>query len=209
MSVMSSRKDTESFASVVEALRDIVEPNRLAMTERSLAAQITSILHQHRNELTSYSAPEPLTVAERDALLAVGVDPDVASAPSEILLGGAISYAALVGTALPIEEAATLIGVTPGRLRQRLAEGGLLGVRAEDGRSWRIPVFQFSDHKELPGLKTVLRAIGKDVHPLEIAAFFNSSQPDLEASDGGAMTPSAWLWAGGDPAVVARLAKDL
>jgi len=206
MSSAASRKDAQPFASVVEVLREIVEPHRLPMVERSLARQMVGMLKQHRRELSS-AVPEPLTDAERRALTSVGVEP--AAQTTGALPGGAVSFAVLAGTALPLADVATLLDVTTGRLRQRLAEGDLVGVRGDDGRSWRIPLFQFAEGKELPGLKTILRAVAPDVHPVEVASFFTTPQPDLEGDGGIPMTPSDWLRSGGDPKAVATLAKAL
>lgn len=204
MSSTASRKEASSFASVSETLRAIVGPQRLPAIERTLARQMIAALEQYRHELAAVA--EPLTDAERAALASVGVEPGVAPA---MLPGGVVSYAVMAGTALPLAEAASMLDVTTGRLRQRLAEGDLLGIRGEDGRSWRIPAFQFADGRELPGLRGVLKAIPDGVHPLEIAAFFATPQPDLEAADGSALTPTAWLRSGGDPGPVADLARDL
>ena len=125
------------------------------------------------------------------------------------VLQAAASHAALVATALPIAEAARRLGVTDGRLRQRVAEGSLLAVHAPDGRALRIPAFQLTETGELPGLRLVLRAMRRDLKPVQVAAFFTTAQPDLEDTDGEPMTPVAWLLAGNDPTTVRDLAQSL
>ena len=108
----------------------------------------------------------------------------------------------------PGEECQLLL-VTDGRLRQRVAEGSLLAVHGPDGRALRVPVFQLTATGELPGLRTILKAMRRDLKPIQVAAFFTTPQADLEDAEGAPMTPVAWLIAGNDPSAVRELAQAL
>ena len=54
-----------------------------------------------------------------------------------------------------------------------------------------------------------MRAIRRDVRPLQVAAFFSTPQSDLENADGTPMTPIDWLLAGNDPDPLRELAQSL
>lgn len=112
-------------------------------------------------------------------------------------------------TALPLNEVARHLGVTDGRLRQRIASGDLLALRGPDGRSHRIPIFQLTADGELHGLPRILRAFRKGLKLVVIHGFLTTPQPDLDAPDGSPMTPIHWLAAGGDVDAVVALAKQI
>jgi hypothetical protein len=168
----------------------------------------TAFLEAQTDAASGRPAPVPLDASELAALDAVG-----AREPAEVdqgpILSVAARHAALVAASLPLAEAASRLGVNPSRLRQRLSEGSLVGIRDPGGRSWLIPLFQLMEEGELPGLRTVLRTIRRDARPVEVLAFFETAQPDLEDDDGEAMTPRAWLRRHGDPSLVAELAQEV
>lgn len=112
----------------------------------------------------------------------------------------------LIADALSTREAAELLGVTDSRVRQRIAARTLHAVRA--GGAWRLPRWQFAGAGVVPGLGEVLPQVPVDLRPLSVRGFFTTEQPDL-VIDGGAVTPRAWLLAGGAPARVAELAAAL
>lgn len=102
-----------------------------------------------------------------------------------------------------VGEVAELLGVSPGRIRQRLAARTLLGFHTTDG--WRIPGFLFDPAGELPGLSTVLTALPADVHPVAVEAFLTRPHHELVV-DGEVVSPREWLRGGGDPQTVAAAA---
>jgi hypothetical protein len=182
---------------------------RHQVDEGQLARSVEAYLDAHARDLLPPSRPEPLSTGERDALEAVGVSTADHAPDPQPFLDGVARHAVLVSTALPLAEAARRLGVAPSRLRQRLQERTLLGVRSEDGRAWRIPAFQITHSGELPGLRPVLKAIRPELRPVVVAGFFTTPQPDLENEAGEAMTPIAWLSTGRDPEAVRRLAAEL
>jgi excisionase family DNA binding protein len=136
------------------------------------------------------------------ALLDAAGLPDQPGAYARAAATATGAYAALVSTALTISEAATLLGVTEGRVRHRIARRDLHALRS--GRK-RLPRWQFTDDGVLPGLPAVLRGLTRDEHPLATLAFMTTRQPELDLGD-GPVSPERWLRAGGDPAPVAALA---
>ncbi len=98
------------------------------------------------------------------------------------------------------------LGVKNSRVRQRLGEGTLYGIKV-DGK-WRIPLFQFEDGAEVPGLAKVLKVIDRSVNPLTLRRWLVSPNPDLEIDD-RTVTPLEWLKSGGNVRTVVELATDL
>jgi hypothetical protein len=190
-------------------LRDALAELPLRDGERGFAKAAAELLRREGNRLRLSSSHEPLSRAEAEALRSVGVRPAGGAVDPRPIARTAAAHAVLVGMAMPIAEAARMLGVSDARIRQRVGEGTLLAVRGPDGRSLRLPTFQFADSGELPGLRVVLRAIRVGIRPLQVAAFFTTPQADLEDDDGEPMTPVAWLSAGGDPEPVRELARSL
>jgi hypothetical protein len=91
-----------------------------------------------------------------------------------------------------------------------ISAGELWAVRDVRGR-WRLPALQFLDGdpvRVLPGLAHVLRALPANTHPLEVAAFLTTAQPELELA-GTTVSPREWLASGGEPAQVAAIAAGV
>ena len=152
---------------------------------------------------------EPLSGDEMVALNAVGVLSNPEKDAAAPFIQTATSHAALVSTSIPLSEAAWKLGVTDGRLRQRISERTLIGVHGPDGRAFRIPLFQLTPEGELPGLRLILKAIRPELRPVQVAAFFTTPQSDLEGPEGEPITPVAWLLSGHDPEPVRELALHL
>jgi hypothetical protein len=123
---------------------------------------------------------------------------------------GAAEFAALLGSALSVAEAAEHLGVQPARIRQRL--GGpprtLYGVK-RDGEWW-LPRFQFTRTGLLPGIAEVIEGLDPELNPVAVWRWFTSPNPDLEGDEGQrAVSPLEWLRAGHPPAVLVSLATGL
>lgn len=191
-----------------DALRVTLAKFRLAGFEGRIARAAGDYLEEHGQEILPPSRAEPLSGAERAALRAVGVEPEGVADPQPAL-DLAARHAVLAETALPLAEAAARLGVDPSRLRQRLRERTILGIRGPDARGWRIPGFQLTAEGELPGLRRVLKAIRPEARPVQVAAFFTTPQADLDDGRGAGLTPAAWLAAGHDPEPVRELAAAI
>ncbi len=154
-------------------------------------------------------------------LLAAGgmrFDPLPSGAEHPLLLTAA-QYAALLGSSLSVAQAAAHLEVAESRIRQRLGERTLYGVKLPG--SWRLPRFQFvtrGAHRgatpgpargTVPGIERVLPRLAPDLHPLAVVGWF--TQPNLDLVVGEeehSVSPLDWLNAGLPPDVVAGLAED-
>lgn len=119
----------------------------------------------------------------------------------------AAEFFAIVQGALTTRAVAALLGVTEARVRQRLEERSLYGFKWE-GR-WRVPTFQFTfEGTVLPGFEEILNALDPGVHPVELANWLTTPDPELRAQ-GQDLSPAQWLTLGHAPQPVARAARDL
>jgi hypothetical protein len=122
----------------------------------------------------------------------------------------AVRYALMLASALSTAEAADRLGVSEGRVRQRLKEGSLYGVRTPKGH--RLPAFQFTDTGgEVPNVGALLRPLDGDLHPVAVENWFTLPDPDLylDGNDENPISPREWLLAGGSPGAVVPPAGDL
>lgn len=198
-------KDVDVAAELKSAVRLLGMPG----AELDYVAALRALAEDDRYRLLIKGCREPLLPDEAQALEDVGVGFESGPASMDQALKSAGLLGHIRATALPIGLAARRLGVTDGRLRQRISEGDLLSIRGSDGRSHLIPAFQFTENGELPGLRKVLAAVRPGVKLLTIYGFFMTPQPDLEDEHGDAVTPVEWLMAGEDARVVAELASDI
>jgi excisionase family DNA binding protein len=172
-------------ALLYRAIARAVDPRAPADPRHELTAAEVAVLESGGADLT------PLPVDQDDPMLAAAVE-----------------YAALLATALSVEETAKLLGVHQTRVRQRLTARTLYAVR--DGNVWRLPRFQFEGNRVVPGAERVFPALPADAHPVGVARWFTSRDPDLVVGhDETPVSPRDWLAGGRDPAEVARLAAEL
>ena len=150
-------------------------------------------------------SPAEVAVLEEGGL---DLSPPAAEEPDP-LARTAARYAALLATALTTREAAGLLGTGESRVRQRLKEKTLYGVKA--GRENRLPAFQFEGGKEVPGIGEVLRHVDRSLHPVALSNWFTLPNPDLYLDEEGerALSPREWLLSGGAPGVLVPLAEEL
>ena len=117
-------------------------------------------------------------------------------------------FAGLIKTSIRVAAAARRLSVDAGRIRQRLRERSLYGLRP-DGK-WLLPAFQFDGDRMVPGIAEALKRLHPELHPLEVEAFFLEPNEELaELREGDPISPRDWLLAGLDPAAVAQLAAEL
>lgn len=154
-----------------------------------------------RKELTA----DQIALLERGGLeldrLEFGLEDPIARA--------AFEYAALRATALTTQQAAKRLGVNDSRVRQRLAERTLYGIKSGD--EWRLPAFQFARKGLVPGIERVFPRLPRSLNPVAMHRWFQTANPDLEekAGKGAGLTPLQWLRSGNDPDTVAELAVHL
>lgn len=121
----------------------------------------------------------------------------------------AFEYAVLRTTGLTTRDAAERLGVNDSRIRQRLGERALYGIKTDD--EWRLPAFQFAGEGLVPGIDRVFSRLPESLNPVAVHRWFHTPNPDLEGreGEGRALTPLEWLQTGNDPEVVAELAAAL
>lgn len=172
--------------------------------EEALRAAVGSIEARYRAE----PGREGLTHAEVDVARAGGLEPVPTWGTVDPLLQGVVALASLIRTGLTTREAASRLGVTDARVRQRLADRTLLAIRT--GHTWRLPLFQFVGAAELPGWEEVCRRLPPGASPVAIERWLSLPHPDLATGDDESpASPRAWLLAGRPSAVVAGLAGEL
>jgi len=151
-----------------------------------------------------------LTPTEVDVLRAGGLDVDpVFLAEEDPLSGTVATFVALLQTSMMVREVATMLDVTPGRVRQMLtaAPRSLFGIRLQAG--WRIPTFQFTDGLILPDWPSVLRVLDQSIHPVTLARWVSRPNPDLVDGEHPPMSPRDWLATGRPVDEVVDLARHL
>jgi hypothetical protein len=173
----------EEFAVLLDDALDGLAAGVEGDPSRSLTPAETAALAGGGADLTPLGAEEPVPRAETAA-----------------------TYVALLAGGLTVAQSAARLDVDPSRVRHRLAERTLYGIRLRAG--WRLPAFQFTEGGMVPGLDRVLPAIPADLHPLAVWRWLTTPVADL-ALDGSAVAPLQWLVAGGPPAPVATLAAWL
>lgn len=120
---------------------------------------------------------------------------------------GAAEFAALMGSALSVNQVAKRLGVNATRVRQRISERSVYGVK-RDGE-WFVPRFQFGRRALIPGIGRVISALDPHLHPVAVHRWFTSPQSDIGTDDAEPMSPLEWLRTGGDPEELVPLASDL
>lgn len=124
------------------------------------------------------------------------------------LARGLAQHAALVKTAFTVGQAAAHLGVSEGRIRQRLGKRELFGVAF--GREWRLPRFQFTEDGEVPGWASVCPRLPAELAAVELDAWFTHPHADLQVGDHESpVSPRDWLCAGRSAKAVVQLAAHL
>lgn len=150
-----------------------------------------------------------LTSAEAGALLRGGFDLSSQDRGKEDpVVHASAEHAAILTSALTTAEAAERLGVSDGRVRQRLAQRSLYGVHGR--RGWLVPSFQFASDGDLPGWDKVAPRLPVAMSPVTLLGWLTLPNPDLVlGEDERPTSPRDWLLSGHDPELVAQLADGL
>jgi hypothetical protein len=151
----------------------------------------------------------PLSPTEASMLDAAGLIESESDRPGAFEKSQ-IAFEMLLHRSFTLQQAAKLLDVNPSRLRQRLGQRTLYGIK--DGRSWRVPRFQFDAKKKklVRGIEKVLPRIRQDAHPLEVVTWFSIPHQDLVVGENEEpVTPLDWLAGGRSPETVAELADEI
>ena len=195
---------TEPIQAALERLNIEVDPHELARAvEEALAAA---------GGVPPYPKPSETLGLDQLELLARGgfelEGPDLGL--RDPVLRGALEYAAMRATALTTKEAAARLDVNDSRIRQRLADRALYGLKVGD--EWRLPIFQFEEKGGLvPNIDRVLPRLDESLSAIAAFHWFTSPNPDLASVEthDEPVSPIAWLKLGLDPDAVAELAAQL
>ena len=124
------------------------------------------------------------------------------------LASRAAKYHAIVEGSLTTEQAASRLGVTTGRVRQRLLADPptLYGIR--EGNAWRLPAFQFRSKGLVPNIDRVVARLDPNLDPVAVENWFRQPHLDLE-QDGHLVSPLDWLAQGRTVQPVVALAEDI
>lgn len=154
-------------------------------------------------------AAAALTGPEAEALARGGVVPVSDEETRRALALAAAAHERLRTTSLSVEEAARRLDVNASRVRQRLGERSLYGLK--EAGAWILPAFQFASGGLVPGIEVVLRRLPEGIGPQAVARWFALPNPDLHTRDDEErpLTPLQWLLAGNPPEPAAELAAAL
>jgi excisionase family DNA binding protein len=209
--------DSADAEVVADRLRNVAEVSaRLDRIRDRLQLDLEQVLEAFEDVAARLAGPsgstEPfgqLTEHDQTSLREAGM---LRSVPQAALqrasITGALRFAEMRARSLTVKEAAARLGVTGGRVRQRLSERTLYGFQTR--RGWRLPDFQFGPEPEgtLPNLEQVLPQLPREIHPLTVEGFFTKPQADLVVGH-EPVSVTEWLGSGGDAAAVAEIASDL
>ncbi len=149
---------------------------------------------------------------EQEAILAGHggiVDPrrgDARSVGRKSLRASSSNLAEQTRISMSVAQAALLLRVDQSRVRHRLRDRALYGFKI--GAGLRLPLWQFDNGEPIPGLRAVLAALPADLHPLEVAGFMSTPDPDLTVAD-EPTSPRDWLTHGGGVDAVRGLVAHL
>ena len=183
---IGARVDPSVFDRLVaEALEQVVPVRPLLDPRRELGAAEIAALEQGGFEL------DPLVLDD-----------------THPLIRSAAAYAALIGSSLSVAQAAARLHVAGSRVRQRLGERSLYGIKMRSG--WRLPLFQFTEQGTVPGIDVVLPRLDPTLHPLSVVGWFTTPNPDLTYGDEEEpVSALTWLMAGCSPDPVVALASSV
>lgn len=154
--------------------------------------------------------PAPLlSQAEAQVLTAGSPAPPPRAAGVSAAALTAASYGQVVESSLSVEEASERLAVNASRVRQRLADRSLYGIKTAG--TWHLPAFQFLKRGLVPGIEAVLKALPSDVNVLAVVRWFETPNADLctRDDDERPLTPLEWLAGGYVPDAAAALASEL
>jgi hypothetical protein len=150
-----------------------------------------------------------LTESEREALLEGGADLTPRDwGERDPIARTAADLMGLLATSLTTTEAGEKLGVVSSRIRQRLGEHTMYGIRS--GNQWHLPAFQFQGDRLVPGVEEVFPLLPQDLPPVVVFRWFTLPNVDLYVEElEKTVSPREWLLMGHPVEPVAELAHYL
>ena len=203
--------ETDEIALTRGARRDLslIDEALASEGKRALAEAALHIAARLVEQAQKVAQDASLSPTEQEALGRLGVDvsqtmSDADFHMSDPVLAGMTREALVTAEAIPLAEAARRMGVSDGRLRQRIAAGSLLAIHRPHGRGWLIPTFQMMETGEIPHLGRALLSVGRPVSAQAMDRFFRTPRQDLRG-----VSPRDWLIAGQDPSIIESILSGL
>ena len=122
-------------------LQAVLQAHGITASPRQLAEYLAEAV-EAMEEGALIPAARELPEAELEVLRSGGFDVDAGpSDQDDPIARASAAYSALMETALTIKAVAAALGRNESRIRQRLLQRSLYGLRR--GRNWLLPLFQF------------------------------------------------------------------
>lgn len=200
------------------SLQLVLQAHGITASPRQLAEYVFESVEAMEQGALIPAALE-LPESELEILRDGGFDVDAGpSSADDPIARASAAYSALMETALTIKAVATALERNESRIRQRLLQRTLYGIRR--GRNWLLPLFQFQVENAsgirtvkgvVPGIEQVFPVLSPALHPVSVWRWFTSPSTELvdDAAPERPISPRAWLLAGRSPQSVADLARDL
>jgi hypothetical protein len=185
------------------------EERLLRIAER-MNVEVDDLLDEWESLTAPAGADDPtsqLTDPEMAALANAGISLVPVTGVPSAAQRSARRLAAMRSSGLSTRDAGSLLGVTEGRIRQRVSTGELFAVRGR-GRELRLPAWQFLHRASLPHLAEVLRSLPRDWPATAVELFLTSPQAQLRVGD-SEVSPVDWLGSGRDQQAVISMAKAI
>jgi hypothetical protein len=170
------------------AIETALPPYQAVDARQNLSTGELSFLHEAGVDLTEFAPLDPGVVAPE--------------------LHTAALSAGLLATSLSVTQVASRLSVDASRIRQRLANHSLYGLRK--GGAWRLPQFQFTDDgsQVVPGFGDIAPTLC-GLFPVDVATWFTTPHVDLVDAEDTPLSPRDWLLGGGDSAALLPLIEEL
>lgn len=159
----------------------------------------------------SVSTSEALSAGERDFLLEStdlteqDLTPQARAAARErVARDRAAAEEQAWAASLTTAEVAERLGRQDASIRRSKATGDLYALPSGSGRTTRFPAWQFDGQQVVPGLREIVPAFPRHLHPLSIQRFMTTPREELDAH-----SPVHWLLRGGPVDVVVTLVDEL
>jgi hypothetical protein len=191
-----------------KTLADFSRPTRGQVDEAALTNVPHELLHVGALVCALHSLA-PLTEAEVEFLDEYSGATQNLPAVLSFSLTTEAKTMALAASCLTVEDVAQRLGISPSRVRRRLAEGSVYAFPSLGrGHVPMLPPWQFTtDDQFTPHLGSVLSALPADFLPLDIEDFALHACVEQPGS-GRQVAVLEWLRAGGDPNAAIALALE-
>ncbi len=185
------------------------EPDPLAQTTVKCAANQALMLVLEQMEPTVYGdTTRELTAEEQEVLRQGGLVLEPQPGPDP-LAQSTVKYAAIVTRSLSSKAVSRRLGLSPGGIRQMIADRSLYSFLI--GHRRYIPEFQFQGNRLVSNIAGINKALPRDLHPVEVYNWYHLPNLDLFLDEDidHTIRPLDWLKGGYDAERVVFLANRM